>query len=262
MKSAEKKIVYCLSIAGFDPSGGAGLSADLRVFSSLGVVGMAAATALTPQNSGGVKLVEAVRPEILRSQLEAVYDDVKPSCAKTGQIPDIETAREIVRIMCREKTPLVVDPVAVPTRGRRIATEECAMYVKSELLPLCSITTPNAAEASWLSGIEVHDIRSAECAARRIAPAIAPALVITGIIDGSRICDLFFDGRDMFKFCRKLLDIGEVHGTGCHFSSALCAYAAMGYTLPVAVGKAGKRMQYWLLHRLLDPSGRMNIINS
>lgn len=238
------------------------MTADLRVFAGLGLVGMAAVTALTPQNSSGVKHVEAVAPEILRSQLEAVFQDVIPGAAKTGQIPNIETAKEIVRIMRKYHIPLVVDPVAVPTLGKRLATEECARYVKKYLLPLCSITTPNAVEASWLCNMEVDNLKMAEKAARLIAPAMAPAVVITGLIQRKHICDLFYDGKTLIHFYRRLLNVGEVHGTGCHFSSALCAYLALGYTLPETVEKAGKRMHYWLTRRLIDPSGRMKIINS
>ena len=119
-----KKTKYCLTIAGLDPSGGAGVTSDLRVFKRLGCYGLCALTALTPQNTKGVKGIHPSSRLALRQQLEALYEDFPISAAKTGQIPTKELAKEIVRILKRYPTKLVIDPIMIPTRGMRLVEDE------------------------------------------------------------------------------------------------------------------------------------------
>lgn len=255
---------FCLTIAGLDPTGGAGATADLRVFRHLDCVGLCALTALTPQNTRGVKGIHPVSREALRQELSAVMEDGVPAAAKTGQIPNKELAEEIIRVLRRYPLPLVVDPVMVPTRGRWLVEKEAVATLRRRLLPLAAITTPNCEEAAWLADMpSVRTPAEMEAAARRLVPGLCPAVVITGG-DGpdGGAWDLFFDGKTLRWFKAARRPVGDIHGSGCHYSAAVAGYLARGETLVEAVAKAKRLISGFIDRRLLDPTGQMKILFS
>ena len=239
--------VFCLSIAGFDPSGGAGLSADLRVFRHFGIAGLAAATAITPQNTRGVRSVHPVSGMVLREQLKLLVQDFPIAAVKTGQIPSLETAKELHRFLKNYKGVLVVDPILRPSRGNALVAEDAALFVKTRILPMATLVTPNRHETEALCGFPIRDKLEMENAAQVLVPRFGRAILLKGGHgSGLKSDDLLFDGENFHWFSAKRLNIGEVHGTGCHLSAAICAELAKGNSLPFAVRKA-KRYLFRLL---------------
>lgn len=237
--------------------------ADARVFRRLECYPTSAVTALTPQNTAGVKAVHPVEPAALRQQLEAVLQDLPVRAVKTGQIPTRRLAMAVVAQMRKHPIPLVVDPLMAPTRGRRLVDPDAAAYMRRHLLPLASLATPNISEAAWLSGVEIQSRSDMERAAQILTPKRVPAVVITGgdgLEEGA--WDLFFDGDDMRWFKAKRREVGAIHGTGCHFSAAVCAYLALNHSLPEAVKKAKAFLGSLIDKRLIDPSGKMKVFFS
>ena len=254
---------FCLTVAGLDPSGGAGATADLRVFRRLGAFGLAALTALTPQNTRGVKGIHPASPAALRQELDGLFEDFPVAAAKTGQIPNRELAGIVVRKLERHPLPLVVDPVMVPTRGRWLVEKDAVAYMKKRLLPLAAVITPNLPEAEWLSGVPIRSLADMERAVRALVPAQARAVVLTGgdgVTEGAY--DLFFDGETLRWFKTRKRPVGDIHGTGCHYSAALCAFLAQGRPLPDAVARAKRLLTSLIDQRLIDPTGRMKVLHS
>ncbi len=254
---------FCLTIAGLDPTGGAGATADLRVFRRLGRYGLTALTALTPQNTRGVKGIHPVSAKALRQELTAVFEDFPVACAKTGQIPNRDLAREIVKALKAHPIPLVIDPVMVPTRGMWLVEKEAVAYMKRNLLPLATLITPNVEEAAFLAEIPIENLADMERAARLLVPKITPAVVITGgdsVEEGA--LDLFYDGETQHYFKARKRPVGDIHGTGCHFSAAVCAFIAGGLSPFEAVGRAKQTLTALIDRALIDPTGQMKILNS
>jgi hydroxymethylpyrimidine/phosphomethylpyrimidine kinase len=231
-----------LTIAGSDPIAGAGIQADLKTFAALGVYGTSVVTAVTSQNTTGVGGVSAMTADVVRSQLDSVIQDVRLSATKTGML----ATADIVGVVCAaiaglERPNLVVDPVmAASNPGRCILLAPDAVSIlKTQLLPLASVVTPNASEASALSGLEVESIDRAREAARRILDLGPRAVVVTGgHLSGAESIDLLFDGRTFTEFPAPRSSTGPIHGAGCTFASALAAGLALGDDLPSAVDRA------------------------
>jgi hydroxymethylpyrimidine/phosphomethylpyrimidine kinase len=232
-----------LTVAGFDPDGGAGLQVDLKVFHTLKVHGLSVAAALTAQNSRGVAAVEAVSPEMFRRQLDVLLDDIIPDALKTGVLFDAATVSALSDVIaaCGLKN-LVIDPVMLPTEGARLMRSEAVSALISGLIPLAAFVTPNAAEAAALTGIEVLSTRDMCEAARRIAGMGAAHVIVTGgdmagNSDGNSAgaaLDIYFDGARCHELVSPKLP-GRFHGTGCVFSASLTAALALGYSAVRAV---------------------------
>jgi hydroxymethylpyrimidine/phosphomethylpyrimidine kinase len=219
-----------LTIAGSDSGGGAGIQADLKTFAAFGVYGTSAITAITAQNTLGVRAIHEIPPEIVAGQIDAVLDDIGADAMKTGMLssaPIIEIVAR--RLRAHNSAPLVVDPVMVAKSGDRLLREDAVQALRERLLPLAAVVTPNAPEATVLSGIEVVDMESAAEAARRIH-ALGPALVIVkgGHLAGDSCDDLAFDGRSCEILTGKRVATRHTHGTGCTFSAAIAACLARG----------------------------------
>jgi hydroxymethylpyrimidine/phosphomethylpyrimidine kinase len=228
-----------LTIAGSDSGGGAGIQADLKTFSALGVYGMSAITAITAQNTLGVTAVHEVPPAIVAAQIDAVVTDIGADAVKTGMIANSEIIR-VVAAKIREHglSTLVVDPVMIATSGDRLLAEEAVEALRSELVPLASVVTPNLPEAGVLVGREVASLAEMHEAARAIVGMGARSVVVKGgHLDGDAI-DIFYDGDRVVELPGRRIESTSTHGTGCTLASAIAALLARGEPLEAAVARA------------------------
>ena len=239
-----------LTVAGSDSGGGAGIQADLKTFAALRVFGTSAVTALTAQNSLGVDHVETVSPESVRRQMEAVLSDFSVAAAKTGMVAEARLIEVIADVFeAFSVTSLVVDPVMIATSGDVLLDEGAEETLRSRLLPLAALVTPNLPEASRLAGFPVGDVPSMEAAARRLVGLGAgAALVKGGHGSDPTVTDLFFDGSEVRLFRHRRLATANTHGTGCTLSAAIAAELAAGLPLPKAVERGLAYLQLALRH--------------
>jgi hydroxymethylpyrimidine/phosphomethylpyrimidine kinase len=232
-----------LTIAGSDSGGGAGIQADLKTFSALGVFGTTAITAVTVQNTTGVSGYEALTPQVVGDQVRAVANDIGVDAAKTGMLASAEIVEAVAAAIEETRLPnLVVDPVFVSKHGHALLADEAVDALRGRILPLATVVTPNLPEASRLVGFAVDGRDLMEDAAEAIV-AMGPRSVLVkgGHLEGTdRADDLFFDGHDLVWIEGARVPTRHTHGTGCVLSSAIAAYLARGEDLREAVrlGKA------------------------
>jgi hydroxymethylpyrimidine/phosphomethylpyrimidine kinase len=227
-----------LTIAGSDPSGGAGIQADLKTFHQFGVYGEAVIALLTVQNSVGVSRVEVMPADLVEQQLAAVLEDIPPQAAKTGALGSTDVVRAMARAAAAFPFPLVVDPVMVSKHGHPLLPEAAIDALRLELLPRATLVTPNIAEAEMLTGIPIRspeDIRRAACRLREMGARAV--LIKGGHLEGDAI-DVLFDGALWREFPAPRIATRHTHGTGCTYSAAIVAGLARGLALAEAVGKA------------------------
>jgi hydroxymethylpyrimidine kinase/phosphomethylpyrimidine kinase len=224
-----------MTIAGSDSGGGAGVQADLKTFQALGVHGTCAITALTSQNTTGVKSVFDVPLPVIASQIDAVMDDFDVRYAKTGMLSRAETVRLVAEKVRQYGLKVVVDPVMAAEAGGRLLNPDAVDALKNELLPLAEATTPNVHEASVLSGVEVRDMDSAKEACKKIHALGVKYVMLTGGHFGGT--DILYDGTKFTVFQGPLVE-GGTHGTGCTYAAAMTAYLAKGETIESACDKA------------------------
>mgnify|MGYP001585072046 CR=1 FL=1 len=239
-----------LTIAGSDPSGGAGLQADLKTFHQHGVYGMAAVSLLTVQNTLGVLRVEIMSPDLLREQVEAVLADIPPAAVKTGALGSAALIEVVATL--RLRVPLVVDPVMVSKHGHPLLAEAAQEALRSKLLPVTTLLTPNTQEAQVLLGRPVDTLARAQEAAAALA-LLGPKAVLVkgGHLSGPDAVDvLFYDGRTVHVSAPRI-DAKHTHGTGCAYSAAITSRLAMGQTLEDAVRGA----KAWLTSALGSAPG-------
>jgi hydroxymethylpyrimidine/phosphomethylpyrimidine kinase len=239
-----------LTIAGSDPSGGAGIQADLKTFHQHGVYGCAAITLLTVQNTRGVTRVEVMAPDLVREQIAAVVEDVKPHAAKTGALGSAAVVEVVAELAAHFEFPLVVDPVMVSKHGAPLIDQDAAVVLRDKLVPLAALLTPNAQEAAWLSGREVSDRASAKEALRAIAALGAKAVLLKGghLSEEDAIDFLCVDGH-VHELSAARIASAHTHGTGCTYSAAITARLALGEALFDAVSEA----KGWLTEAILHP---------
>jgi hydroxymethylpyrimidine/phosphomethylpyrimidine kinase len=237
-----KEIPVALTIAGSDSGGGAGIQADLKTFAALGVHGATVIACLTAQNPARVLAVEPCQPQMLRRQLEAVFEEVPPSAIKTGMLFSSENIRVASNFLKNKKVPLVVDPVLVSTSGARLLQTEALKTLKRRLLPLAALVTPNLPEAEILGGCKIASIEDMDGAARKIHSRFGCAVLLKGgHLRGARqASDVFFDGKSSLILSAPFVEGVRTHGTGCTCSAAICAALALGQDLPQAV-RTGKQ---------------------
>lgn len=229
-----------LSIAGSDPSGGAGIQADIKTISALGGYAAAAITAITAQNTLGVQGIFPVQPEVLRAQLTSVMDDLHPTAVKIGMVHDAEQVAVIADILQRYVPPFVVyDPVMVSTSGRRLMTEETVACIEQNLFPLCTLITPNLDEASLLMYCLLHTPEEMTSAGRTLSSRYGcHVLVKGGHLDGEEMCDILCTQSESTTFRAPRTHSNNLHGTGCTLSSAIATRLSQGYSLHTAVASA------------------------
>ena len=231
-----------LTIAGSDSSGGAGIQADLKTFSVLGVYGMTAITAVTAQNTLGVKQVLELDPELVRRQIDVSASDIGVDACKTGMLAGVKMVEVVEDAITRNKLqPYVCDPVMVAKSGDELVKKDAAAAMKRLLFPIAAVVTPNRREAALLTDSDAKvqfTIALAKDAARRLVGAGARAVVIKGIEASDQMVDLFFDGREFLEFSGKTHPREKTHGSGCAFAAAITAGLATGKTLVESIDQA------------------------
>ncbi|NLN07480.1 MAG: bifunctional hydroxymethylpyrimidine kinase/phosphomethylpyrimidine kinase [Firmicutes bacterium] len=231
-----------LTIAGSDSGGGAGIQTDLKTFAALGVYGTSVITALTAQNTLGVHGIHAVPASFVAAQLEAVLSDIPVAAAKTGMLQDAEIIRTVATVLsARNFTQLVVDPVMVAESGDRLLREDAVDALRTELLPLALIVTPNLPETNVLVGHPVETVAEMTEAAfeiHRLGPQCV--LIKGGHLQGPETIDIFFDGKTIHRLSAKRLATNHTHGSGCTYAAAITAYLARGME-PLSAVRAAKQ---------------------
>jgi hydroxymethylpyrimidine kinase/phosphomethylpyrimidine kinase len=228
-----------LTIAGSDPSGGAGIQADLKTFAAHGVYGFSAVTAVTAQNSQGVRLVSPVPADVLSAQIDAVADDFDVHAVKIGMLATTANADAVHRALARlELGPVVLDPVLLSTSGARLL-EPAGLDALCALMPAVRVVTPNFSEAAALTGRPIATQDEARDAAVMLVDFGAGAVVITGGDLRGRPVDLVYAGGEFVELEGDRVDTRHTHGTGCTFSAALAARLALGDDV-VSAARAAK----------------------
>ena len=228
-----KVIRRCLTIAGSDSGGGAGVQADLKAFAAAGCHGMSAIVALTAQNTVGVSAVHEVPPAFVRAQLEAVFGDLGVDAAKTGMLFSVPVIETVADYLEQHPVPLVVDPVLIASSGARLLEEDAVETLSARLFPLATVTTPNLAEAEALVGTG-----SKRELAERLHELGAPAVIVTG--GHGEPVDHLFDGTRHVEIPVERHEVAATHGAGCTHSATLAALLARGETLEDAARGAAE----------------------
>jgi hydroxymethylpyrimidine/phosphomethylpyrimidine kinase len=229
-------VARCLTIAGSDSGGGAGIQADLKAFAAAGCHGSSAIVALTAQNTVGVTDVLEVPPEFVRAQLEAVFSDIGVDAAKTGMLFSAAIVETVADFLAAHPVPLVVDPVMVASSGARLLREDAVEALVGRLFPLATVVTPNRLEAEALVD---GTGSSLSLLAERIHELGAPAVIVTGG-HGPDPVDHLFDGEKHLEIPVARHDVAATHGAGCTHSATLAALLARGAKLPEAAREAAR----------------------
>jgi hydroxymethylpyrimidine kinase/phosphomethylpyrimidine kinase len=237
----------CLTIAGSDSGGGAGIQADLKAFAAAGCHGMSAIVALTAQSTKGVTAVHEAPPEFVRAQLEAVFDDIGVDAAKTGMLFSRELIETVADFLDGRGVPLVVDPVMVASSGAKLLQDDAVETLVSRLFPLATVVTPNLQEAEALAG----STGTRRELATRLHDLGAPAVVVTGG-HGAEPVDHLFDGQLHVEIPVERYDIAATHGAGCTHSATLATGLAKGQSLEQAAREAARAAADAVRHGLVE----------
>ena len=243
-----KSYPIVLSIAGSDSSGGAGIQADLKTFSALGVYGATAITAITAQNTLGVVSQMALPPQMVCEQIIAVMDDLHPSVVKIGMLSNAEIVNAVAEVLSEYKPKIVLDPVIVSTSGHRLLSVEAQEVIKEKLLPISELVTPNIPEMETLANMPLSSFEEKEIAANYLLSLGTKAVLLKGGHEEGEVkTDILFCRTH--EVCSQLIahnsqlvsesiSTKNVHGTGCTLSSAIAAFLALDYSLEDAVKEA------------------------
>jgi hydroxymethylpyrimidine/phosphomethylpyrimidine kinase len=215
-----------LSIAGVDPSGGAGVLADIKAMSALGAYGMGVVTALTVQNTRGVTGIELVSPQFVTRQIDAIFADIRVDAVKIGMVATAEIARAIAAALTRHGAPhIVLDPVMIAKSGDRLLAEDAVAAIRDELIPLAEIMTPNLPEAAALLGqAEPADVAAMRIMATALLDLGSDAVLLKGgHLAGGDAIDVLADAGGLHEFTAPRIVTKNTHGTGCTLSSAIAA---------------------------------------
>jgi len=234
------RIPVALTIAGSDSGGGAGIQADLKSFHAFGVFGTSALTAVTVQNTRGVTGVHPIPVDMVRAQIRAVAEDLRPAACKSGMLATSELVRAVAASIRELRLAnYVLDPVMVATSGDRLLDEDAQKTIVEELVPLAALVTPNLDEAALLVSAPVEEREGMRrAAAALVEMGAAAALLKGGHLRSSELVDILFDGAEWHEWRRPKLDTRSPHGTGCPLSAAIAAGLAHGRPLTEAVGDA------------------------
>ena len=239
----QKSYPIVLSIAGSDSSGGAGIQADLKTFSSLGVYGATAITAITTQNTQGVHSQLAIPPQMVYDQIVAVIEDLHPSFIKIGMLSNAEIVRTVAEALSHYSIPIILDPVIVSSSGHRLLSLEAQEVLKQKLLPLSTLITPNIPEMQALTSMSLSSLADKTSAAQHLMNYGAKAILLKGgHEEGNTKTDILFtqsaDGLQSTLFSAATIPTQNTHGTGCTLSSAITAFMARGLCLNDAISHA------------------------
>lgn len=241
--NSTKRYRCVLTIAGSDSGGGAGIQADLKTFAALGCYGLSVITALTAQNTVGVTGIHPVPSVFVEQQIEAVLTDIGADAVKIGMLFSGELIRTVAAALRRHRPgAIVVDPVMVAQSGDRLLQDEAVSAIKTELIPLATVITPNLPEAEVLVGRPLTTAADMETAARELAALGCPYVLIKGgHADGTTCTDILYHAGDnrFDRFAHPRIATANTHGTGCTLSSAIAAHLAHGHGMEAAVARAG-----------------------
>ena len=250
-----------LSIAGSDSSGGAGIQADIKTIASYGLYAETVITAITAQNTCGVRAVQDISPEVVGAQIDAVFEDIRPDAVKIGMVSSAQIINVIAeRLRFHQARNVVLDPVMVATSGSRLIDEAAVQVLKERLIPMADLLTPNVPEAEILSGIRINSQEDMEEAARIIGENCGCAVLCKGGHQHNDANDLLYRNGELRWFMGKRIQNPNTHGTGCTLSSAIASNLAKGMEMDMAVEKA-KAYLSGALGAMLDlgrGSGPMN----
>lgn len=228
-----------MTIAGSDSGGGAGIQADLKTFAALGVHGTSAVTAITAQNTLGVTDVLEVPPELVLAQIDAVVTDIGAAAAKTGMLSSARIIEAVAEAIRRHSlSVLVVDPVMVAKGGARLLRDDAVGALRTVLLPLAAVITPNLPEAEVLLGRSITSLDERRDAAQELVRLGARAAVVKGGHAEGDAVDVYADADHLFELSAARIETANTHGSGCTFSAAITSYLAMGDSAPDAVRRA------------------------
>ena len=242
-KKGDMRYYTALTIAGSDSCGGAGIQADIKTMSALGVYAASAITAITVQNTKGVYGIQNVEPEIVKGQIEAVMEDIHPDAIKIGMVNDCDTIRAIAETLKKYQESfqyLIIDPVMVSTSGCRLMQEDALDVFITELLPLATLLTPNIPEAEILANRKIENAEDIKAAAAAISKlGCRYVLIKGGHFDGEEKIDyLFEDGKQKTSYRGISVNTRNTHGTGCTLSSAITSYLAREMDMNTAIAMA------------------------
>ena len=243
----EMKMKTALTIAGSDCSGGAGIQADIKTMTMNGVYAMSAITALTAQNTTGVRKIQESTPEFLEQQIDAVFEDIFPDAVKIGMVSSSEIVCVIAdRLKYHKAKNIVVDPVMVATSGSSLMKTDAVKTLIDVLLPIATLVTPNIPESEVLSGISIENKEDMQTAAKTIGDKYNCAVLLKGGHSINDANDLLYANGEFKWFYGKRIDNPNTHGTGCTLSSAIAANLAKGFDVSDAVRKAKEYISYAL----------------
>lgn len=249
-----KEYFSALSIAGSDPSGGAGVQMDLKTFSMTGVWGMAVITALTAQNAAKVTGSWPIEPKIVKTQIQTVFEDMTPGAVKTGMLANSRIIKAVDKAL-PTTIPLVVDPVMVSTSGYRLLDEDAVRDIRETLTPRAHLITPNIPEAEILANMTISCEEEMLIAGKNIIDLGAQQVIIKGGHGtGNEAIDLLIRKNDVSRFSHARLPY-EVHGSGCAFSAAITGYIAQGFDNAHACEKAKELISNGIKHAISGTSG-------
>jgi hydroxymethylpyrimidine/phosphomethylpyrimidine kinase len=250
-----------LSIAGSDCSGGAGIQADIKTMTMNGVYAMSAITAMTAQNTTGVRAIQESTPDFLKQQLDAIFEDIYPDAVKIGMVASSELIRVIAeRLRYYDAKNVVLDPVMVASAGSSLMKQNAVQTLITELLPISTLVTPNIPEAQVLSGMSIQNKEDMIAAAKQIGDSYHCAVLLKGGHSINDANDLLYADGELRWFEGKRINNPNTHGTGCTLSSAIASNLAKGFTLTESIQRA-KEYISGALAAMLDlgeGSGPMN----
>ena len=251
------KVTKILSIAGSDSGAGAGVQADLKTFAALGAYGTSVITAVTAQNTLGVTDLHPVPASNISKQIDAVLSDIGTDGIKTGMLANQEVIDAVVETLSKYDVPkLVVDPVMISTTGARLITEKAVDSLRSKLLPIADVITPNVSEAEALIGNRIETMDQLRHSAKSIMKLGSKAVVITGGFESGPATDLVYDGTEYKAFTGSRINTNSTHGTGCTFAAALAVSLSEGIDLFEAVSRAKRFVQLSIRNAYSIGSGK------
>lgn len=241
MNSIVKRYNTVLSIAGSDGSGGAGIQADIKTISACGGYAMTAITAITIQNTVGVRGVHIVPTDIVAGQISAIAEDIHIDAMKLGMLPTAEIVHTVAELLRRYRIRnIVLDPVMVATSGDKLIDDDAMRAVREEIFPIAALVTPNIPETECITGIKIHGAADFPRASERILAMGARCVLIKGgHLAGDELSDHLYEEQAgklaSYSYTYERIDTLNTHGTGCTLSSAIATYLALGNTLPEAI---------------------------
>lgn len=240
-----------LTIAGSDCSGGAGIQADLKTFSAHGVFGMSVIVSVVAENTSRVISVEDISSEMIKAQIDAVFEDIEVNAVKVGMLSSEICMKAVAEKLC-QYTPkyTVIDPVMIAKGGHALMKPEALEALKTEIIPLAYLLTPNIPEAETITGMTIETYEDTQKAAKIINSLGAKNVMIKGGHLSRDAVDLLYDGKNFYTFTTERINTKNTHGTGCTFSSAITANLANGLTLNNAVEKAKQYITTAIKHSL------------